>query len=150
MYRGLLLVLAFALAMPITAKAETVADIMREFGMLGTFADDCSQPPNKNNFHTVYAELPNGFVERIYYNEPGKIYSRYVLQRVNRVSADQVFYQQKGSAGNIDVILQVAGDRYHVLSSQNENGTAYVQNGRYTSATSAPGRESTWQTKCHD
>ena len=105
MHRGLLLVLALVLAMPAAANAETVSQTLRKFGLLGTWADDCSRPAANDNFHTVYAALPNGHVQRTYYNAPGKIYNQYVLQRVNRVSADQLFYSQKGSAGRIDVVL---------------------------------------------
>jgi len=150
MNRGLLLVLALVLGMPAAAGAETVRQIVQQFGLLGTWADDCSRPPADDNFHTVYAALPNGKVQRTYYNAPGKIYNQYELQRVNRVSSDQLFYQQKGSAGRIDVVLMKVGNRYHVLSSQNENGKAYVQEGKFTANTSSPGEESPWQTKCHD
>jgi hypothetical protein len=153
MHRGLLLVLALALGTPATASAETVAQTLRQFGLLGTWADDCSQPAANNNFHTVYAPMSNGNVQRTYYNAPGKIYNQYVLQRVNRVSSDQLYYQQKGSAGRIDVILKVTGNRYHVLSSQNESGKVYVRDGKFTENAgdgSNAGKESAWQTKCHD
>ena len=153
MYRGLLLVLARVLGTPAAANAETVTETLRQFGLLGTWADDCSQPAANNNFHTVYKALPNGNVERTYFNAPGKIYNQYVLSRVNRVSADQLFYSQKGSAGRIDVVLIVTGNRYHVLSSQNENGKVYVRDGKFTEHAgdgSNAGKESPWQTKCHD
>ena len=150
MHRGLLLVLALVLAMPAAANAETVSQTLRQFGLLGTWADDCSRPAANDNFHTVYAALPNGTVQRTYYNAPGKIYNQYVLQRVNRISSDQIIYQQKGSAGRIDVVLKKAGNRYHVLSSQNENGKIYVREGKFTENTSSPGKESPWQTKCRD
>ena len=150
MHRGLLLVLALVLAMPAAANAETVSQTLRQFGLLGTWADDCSRPAANDNFHTVYAALPNGTVQRTYYNAPGKIYNQYVLQRVNRISSDQIIYQQKGSAGRIDVVLKKVGNRYHVLSSQNENGKVYVKEGMFTENTSSPGKESPWQTKCRD
>ena len=153
MHRGLLLLLALVLAMPATASAETVAETLQQFGLLGTWADDCRQPPANNNVHTVYEPLANGNVKRTYYNAPGKIYNQYELQRVNRVSAAQLFYSQKGSAGRIDVVLTVTGNRYHVLSSQNQNGKVYVRDGRFTEFAgdgSSAGKESPWQTKCND
>mgnify|MGYP001569061453 CR=1 FL=1 len=153
MYRGLLLVLALILGTPATASAETVAQTLRQFGLLGTWADDCSRSAANNNFHTVYKALPSGNVERTYYNAPGKIYNQYVLSRVNRVSADQLFYSQTGSAGRIDVVLIVTGDRYHVLSSQNQNGKVYVRDGKFTEHAGdgkSAGKESPWQTKCRN
>ena len=153
MHRGLLLVLALVLGTPATASAETVAQTLQLFGLLGTWADDCSEPPANNNFHTVYEPLANGNVRRTYYNAPGKIYNQYDLQRVNRVSADQLFYSQTGSAGRIDVVLTVTGNRYHVLSSQNQDGKVYVRDGRFTENAGdgkSAGKESPWQNKCPD
>jgi hypothetical protein len=153
MHHGLLLVLALVLGTPAAASAETVRQVLQQFGLLGTWSNDCSRPPADNNFHTVFAPLPNGTVQRTYYNAPGKIYSQYVLQRVNRISSDQLFYRQKGSAGHIDVVVKKDGNRYHTLSSQNENGKIYVQEGKFTSSAgdgSHAGKESPWETKCHD
>ena len=153
MHRGLLLVLALILGTPATANAEPVAQTLRQFGLLGTWADDCIQPAANNNFHTVYEPLKNGNVRRTYYNAPGKIYNQYELQRVNRVSAEQLFYSQKGSAGRIDVVLIVTGNRYHVLSSQNQDGKVYVRDGMFTEHAGdgkSAGKESPWQTKCHN
>ena len=153
MHRGLLLVLALILGLPATAGAETVAQTLRQFGLLGTWADDCGMPPAGNNFHTVYRALSNGNVERTYYNGPNKIYNQYVLSRVNRISSDQVVYSQSGSAGRIDVVLIISGNRYHVLSSQNQNGIVYVRDGRFTEHAGdgkSAGLESPWQTKCSD
>ena len=152
MYRGLLLMLALVLGTPAVANAETVAQTVRQFGLLGTWADNCSEPPASHNFHTVYEALPNGNVRRTYYNAPGKVYNQYELQRVNRVSSDQLFYSQKGSAGRIDVILILTGNRYHVLSSQNQNGIVYVRDGMFTEHAGdgkSAGKESPWQTKCN-
>jgi len=153
LHHRVLLVLALVLGTPAAASAETVRQVLQQFGLLGTWATDCSRPPSDDNHHAVYAPLPDGTVQRTYYNAPGKIYNRYVLQRVNRISSDQIFYQQKGSAGRIDVVLKKAGNRYHVLSSQNENGKIYVQEGKFTSNVSDgsyAGKESPWHTKCHD
>ncbi len=153
MHRSFLLVLVLVLGTPAAANAETVRQVVQHFGLLGTWATDCSQPPANNNFHTIYSPLPNGNVRRTYYNAPGKIYNQYELQRVHRVASDQLFYQQKGAVGRIDVILKKAGNRYHVMSSQNENGKIYVQEGKWTSNAnngSDAGKESPWQTKCHD
>ncbi|MBI3702923.1 MAG: hypothetical protein HY244_03500 [Rhizobiales bacterium] len=153
MYRGLLLVLALILGLPATAGAETVAQTLRQFGLLGTWANDCSLPAANKNIHTVYEPLANGNVRRTYYYAPGKTSNQYELQRVNRVSSDQLFYSQSNGNNRMDVVLTVTGNRYHVLSSQNQNGIVYVRDGRFTEHANdgkSAGRESPWQTKCHD
>jgi hypothetical protein len=144
------LVLTAVLGTPVPATAETVRQVLQQFGMLGTWATDCSRPPAPDNILSVYASLPNGNVQRTYYNAPGKISNQYELKRVVRISADQISYQQQGPSDRIDVVLEKKGNRYHVLSSQDQNGKIYVQEGKFTANTASPGQESTWQTKCHD
>src|SRR5712671_8069654 len=48
--------LAGALAlMPSLANAQSTRDVLRDFGLLGTWATDCAEPAGKSNFWTVYA-----------------------------------------------------------------------------------------------
>src|SRR2546423_719802 len=108
--------LAAVLGASVPANAETVREVLREFGMLGTWATDCSRPPARDNILTVYAPLPNGNVQRTYYRAQGEISNQYELNRVVRISADQISYQQQGPSDRLDVVLEKKGNRYHVLS----------------------------------
>jgi hypothetical protein len=146
----LLLALAAVLGTSGAANAETVREVLQEFGMLGTWATDCSRPPAPDNILTIYAPLPNGNVRRTYYSAPGKISNEYELNRVVRISGDQISYHQQGPSDRIDVVLEKKGNRYHVLSSQDQNGKIFVQDGKFTANTPSPGQDSTWQTKCHE
>jgi hypothetical protein len=85
-----------------------------------------SLPPN---ILTIYAPLPNGNVQRTYYSAPGRISNQYELNRVVRVSEEQISYQQQGPSDRVDVVLEKKGNRYHVLSSQDQNGKIFVQEG---------------------
>ena len=96
MRRMLLLVLAGVLGTSVAANAETVQEVLQEFGMLGTWATDCSRPAAPDNILTIYAPLPNGNVQRTYYRAPGEISSQYELTRAVRISAEQISYQQQG------------------------------------------------------
>ena len=146
----LLLVLAAVLGTTVAANAETVREVLQQFGMLGTWATDCSRQPAPDNILTIYAPLPNGNVQRTYYSAPGKISNQYELNRVVRISEEQISYQQQGPSDRVDVVLEKKGNRYHVLSSQDQNGKIFVQEGKFTANTASPGQDSTWQTKCHD
>ncbi len=146
----LLFALAAVLGTSVAVHAETVRQVLQEFGMLGTWATDCSRPAARDNILTIYAPLPNGNVQRTYYSAPGEISNQYELKRVVRISADQISYQQQGPSDRVDVVLEKKGNRYHVLSSQDQNGKTFVQDGKFTANTASPGQDSTWQTKCHD
>jgi len=148
--RTALLTAAFALALPAVANAASPRDVMRDVGMLGTWATDCSRPAGEDNFYTVYAGLPDGNVRRTYYNTPDreKAYNEYVVTRAIRLPADLLSYRQEGSVEHdkIDVILMKDGKRYKIWSSVREDGEVLVENGKFPKG----GDESPWQAKCHD
>src|SRR5258706_15154442 len=53
--------LAGALAlMPSLANAQSTRDVLRDFGLLGTWATDCAEPAGKSNFWAVNAGMTNG------------------------------------------------------------------------------------------
>jgi hypothetical protein len=149
-----LLTAAMALALPGLAQAQTSPrDAMRNVGMLGTWANDCSQPSGEDNFYTVYAGLPNGNVRRTYYNTPDRVksYNEYTITRAIQLPANQVSYRQEaetepGKTDRIDVILIKDGDKYKIWSSVRDNGEVLVENGKFPKS----GGESPWQTRCGD
>ena len=151
MLRTALVLLALALATAGTASAQTVRQVLKDFGLLGTWQTDCSLAPASNNFRTVYEGMPNGDVRRTYYDAPGKIYSQFVLKRVSRVAADQILYEQEGQNDLQFVVLTKVGNRYRVFSNHSRAGKVYVQEGKYVKdSPGTHGKDTPWQTKCHD
>ena len=142
------LAIAFAILMPALASAQSPSSVLRDFGMLGTWATDCSRPSNSDNFYTIYASMSDGRVRRTYYNTPGreKPYNEYIITRAIRLPADQLSYQQEGSVNRdkIDVILLKDGNKYKIWSSVTEEGKVLVKEGKFPGS----GDDSPWQTKC--
>ena len=144
--------LALALAAISPAQAASPRSVMGDFGLLGTWANDCGQPSGEDNFYTIYAGLADGKVRRTYYNTPDreKSYNDYVVTRAIRLPADQLAYRQEGEldgkADKIDVILLKDGNRYRIWSSVRDNGEVLVENGKFPNG----GAESPWQTRCGD
>jgi hypothetical protein len=149
MFRISVLAVAFALCMPALASADS-RDVMRDFGLLGTWATDCSQPSGKYNFYTVYAGMTNGNVRRTYYNTPDRKtpYNEYIITRAIRLPADQMSYSQEGTVNKdkIDVILLKDGNKYKIWSSVRSSGEVLVKEGKFPDS----GDESPWQTKCYE
>ena len=148
MTRIVFLLVAFVLAMPGAASAQSSRQVLSDFGMLGTWATDCNQPSGKYNFYAIYAGMTNGNVMRTYYNTPDrkKAYNQYVITRAVILPSNLLSYTQEGTVNHdrIDVVLRREGNRYQVWSSVRADGTVLVKEGKYPD----DGAESPWQERC--
>ena len=148
MTRFVFLLTACLLAVTGTAQAQSPRQVLSDFGMLGTWATDCSQPSGKYNFYAIYSGMSNGNVMRTYYNTPDrkKPYNQYVLTRAILLPSNLLSYQQEGTVNKdrIDVVLRRDGNRYQVWSSVRADGTVLVKEGKYPD----DGAESPWQERC--
>jgi hypothetical protein len=147
MLRKALLVAALAVAMPTAINAQSVEQTLRNFGLFGTWATDCSRPAANNNFQTVY-KSSGGRVLRTYYDGPGKIYSEYRITEAAQISSDQLRYQQEGTDSKrlrVEVIVKKVDNRILIWLSRNVDGGLFVKDGKYVEDGSAVA----WQTLCH-
>lgn len=147
MLRTLLFLAAISVATTSVASAQTVAQTMRDFGILGTWSKDCSTPASEKNFHTVFAALPSGKAKRSYYNGPNKVYNEFTITRAIPLPSNQLSYRQEGRQSkrltHIDVILLKDGNRYSTWSSIGDDGKVYVKDGKFSD-----GKATWWEAKC--
>jgi|SRR5215471_13688206 len=145
-----LLAIAVVLSVPALASAQSPSAVLREFGLLGTWATDCSRPSDSDNFYTIYAGMSDGRVRRTYYNTPDRKtpYNVYIITRAIRLPSDMLSYQQEGDVNQdkIDVILLKDGNKYKIWSSVTAEGKALVKDGKFPGS----GDDSPWQAKCRD
>jgi hypothetical protein len=146
------LVAAFVAGMAGTADAQSAADIVAQFGLIGTWASDCGQPASGSNYLTVYA-IKNGEVSRTYYDSPDHVYNNYKIISATRQGPDMLSYTQvwdfAGKPANIagdrvDVVLNMADGKFQIVSSQGSDGSFFVKDRKFPSS----GNESPWQFKC--
>jgi len=151
---GACLVAALAMATVETANAQSVADTIAEFGLIGTWAADCTQPASSGNYLTVYAIKPSGEVSRTYYDKPGHIFNNYKITSAKRQAPDMLSYEQvwdfEGSPANVagdrvQVLLYMADNKYQIVSSQGSDGSFFVKDRKFPNS----GNESPWQFQCH-
>jgi hypothetical protein len=151
---GACLVAALAMATVETANAQSVADTIAEFGLIGTWAADCAQPASSGNYLTVYAIKPSGEVARTYYDKPGHIFNNYKITSAKRQAPDTLSYEQvwdfEGSPANVagnrvQVLLNMADNKYQIVSSQGSDGSFFVKDRKFPGS----GNESPWQFQCH-
>jgi hypothetical protein len=147
------LVAALAMLAAETANAQSVADTIAEFGLIGTWAADCAQPASSGNFLTVYAIEPSGEVSRTYYDQPSHIYNNYKITDAKRQAPDMLSYEQvwdfEGSPANIAgdrvrVLLNMADGKFQIVSSQGSDGSFFVKDRKFPGTAD----ESPWQSRC--
>jgi hypothetical protein len=149
--------LAAALAMTTveTANAQSVANTIADFGLIGTWAGDCAQPASSSNYLTVYAIKPSGEVSRTHYDKPDHVHDNYKITSAKRQAPDLVLYQQVWDlesspadvAGNrMQVLLNMADNKFQIVSSQGSDGSFFVKDRKFSSS----GDESPWQFRCQE
>jgi hypothetical protein len=135
------------------ANAQSVANTIAEFGLIGTWATDCSKPASSSNYLTVYAIKRSGEVARTYYDAPGHVYNNYKIVSANRQAPDMLQYRQvwdtEGTPANkagdrVDVVLNMADNKFQIVSSQGSDGSYFVKERKFPGS----GSESPWQFRC--
>ena len=151
---GACLATALTMATVETANAQSVANTIAEFGLIGTWATDCTQLASSSNFLTVYAIKPSGEVSRTHYDKPGRVHDNYKITSAKRQAGDLLSYDQvwdfAGSPANIagnrmQVLLNLVDNKYQIVSSQGSDGSFFVKDRKFPGS----GDESPWQFQCH-
>jgi hypothetical protein len=152
---GACLAVALAFATVETADAQSVANTVADFGLIGTWATDCAQPASTNNYLTIYAIKPSGEVSRTYYDAPGHVLNIYKITGAKRQAHDMLSYEQiwdfAGSPANIAgnrmrVLLNMVDDKYQIVSSQGSDGSFFVKDRKFPGSSD----DSPWQSKCQE
>jgi hypothetical protein len=155
MLRRICLAAALTVGGAAAAQAQSVADTIAGFGLIGTWATDCTQPAASSNFLTVYAIKPSGEVSRTSYDNPGHVYANYKITSAKRQAPDMIWYEQvwdfDGSPANIagnrmQILLNTAAGKFQIVSSQGSDGSFFVKDRKFTGS----GDESPWQAKCQE
>ena len=150
---GACFIAALTIATVETANAQSVANAIAEFGLIGTWATDCTQPTSTSNYLTIYAIKPSGEVSRTYYDQPDHIYNIYKITSAKRQAPDLLWYEQvwdfDGSPANIAgdrvrVLLKLADGKFQIVSSQGSDGSFFVKDRKFPGTAD----ESPWQSRC--
>jgi hypothetical protein len=128
------------------ARAQTAADIMERWGLLGTWAVDCKRPPAINNTYLSYVKSGGGKVlhERNFGNRRD---SREVLSATVSPEGRIEVTADFGRGGGMRrwSLARVPDGRIRTMASSRVDGTgATIRDGRFVSG----GRSSPWMRRC--
>lgn len=147
MLRMTLLVVALVLGLARGAEAQSVANELREFDLLGTWAIDCAKPAGHEgrNTHTIYAAAPSGAVTIAYDNGPSPAQTVNTILSASRQGEDRISYLQENqrTKAQIEIVLVKSGNTIKVWSSRRTTGEVLVRDGKFM-----VGGESPRQARC--
>jgi hypothetical protein len=128
-----------------SSRVDPVLVVLRDAGMMGTWASDCAAGPSKNNWHVTYygsggvarrrsdrgpAEAGlDGAVDAAMRQSP-------TLLRMKLRNDDPNWGTQNGES--YDVIVEIASGYRRTLQSVGSNGVAYIQDGRLRDGQPSP------------
>jgi hypothetical protein len=145
---GLFLFLAQFLLYATLACAQSPTRAVKEFGLLGTWADDCNQNPSPANQYAVFSVTARGAIQLR--NDFGPDYDDMVYRIVDakrigglRISLRQLLVTDDQIA--LDTVMMKAKDRIRVWSSRGADGSNFVQDGLMPSVGD---RETGWMARC--
>jgi hypothetical protein len=139
---------ALLVLVPGLAHAQSAPAAMRDFGLLGTWAGECSQDPSPTNNHATYLVTSAGGLQLKYQSGADFEESVYDILDAKRVAPDKLSLRQvlmSNDRVTLDIVLLKENDKIRIWSSLFPDGTALVEDGVMTSMT---GRETRWMTHC--
>jgi hypothetical protein len=126
------------------AFSQSPTSAIKEFGLLGIWADDCRLSPSPSNQHASFSVTSRGIIQL--HNDFGPDYGDMLYRIVDakrvgrfRISLRQLLTTDDQVA--LDMVILKSNDRIRVWSSRGAEGSEYVQDGLIPAADN---RETAW------
>ena len=112
-------------------NAQTAESVLADFGLLGTWAADCSKPPAKDNIHSRY-EAKDGKVVNVHDAGPAFIEDVYTVRGAKPAGTDLLAIRTVNKAGKeTEITLRRTGAMMQVWRVVGADGFAPVIDGKY-------------------
>jgi len=123
------------LAVSVAAMPTSVQDTLSDFGILGTWAPDCTIPPGSdtNQYAQYTSSSPSEATLRYYYGPNSKYSDRiYNIYFAMRIDADHIRTDARvhnSDEESIETITLKQGNGIRVMSTIRMDGTVYTKDG---------------------
>jgi hypothetical protein len=133
---------------PGVAPAQSPNGTIKEFGLIGTWADDCNKRPAPSNQHATFTVNSRGAM--LLRNDFGPDYGDmiYRILEATRLSQFRLSLRQvltTDSEVALDTVMLKTNARVRIWSSRGVDGRQYVEDGLVPSANN---RETGWMERC--
>ncbi|MGO8920827.1 MAG: hypothetical protein ACLQJR_33450 [Stellaceae bacterium] len=133
------------LLLPHAAGAQSVPQVLGEFGLLGSWSADCSKPASPEAPRVVYAVEADGSVTRELV-EGAAHGTGTPFVAATRVAPDQVEVDYLYQDRTVHLVLEMREGRHHGLTSWIDGGAPFMEDG----VVLANNRRAPWLTKCKE
>ena len=130
------------------ASAQSPTSAIKEFGLFGTWADNCNANPGPSNQYASFSVTSRGAI--LLRNDFGPDYGDMIYRIVDakrvgqfRISLRQLLTTDDKIA--LDTVMLRAQDRIRIWSSRGADGSEYVQDGLIPAANN---HETGWMERC--
>ncbi len=130
--RRLIAGIGFALLAGGVATADSDADGVIGFGLLGAWAVDCRRPPSADNPHAFFAISTPGQPTETIDMGPG-VRLTADLRNVHRIAPDRLalLYVGTPQGRSFDIVLVKVGERFRSEQSVGSDGVALIKDGKF-------------------
>ena len=123
--------LATLLASPAALAAD--ADVLRQFGMQGRQAVDCSRPYSQDNPHIIYGVSPQGQVTRTLRMTPD-LDGTFAMRNLRMVGPETMQYDETGRQSELTITIAKINGKFRSWRSVRANGTVLIADGKFASS----------------
>jgi hypothetical protein len=126
------------------AKAASVKQLFERYGLIGTWAFDCSQPASAQNPYIFYRLLDDEHVARDTMNSPTNRINASVADFLVESNPNEVVMGVKTERGRTNLTVRLERKRIRTFQSTRDSGERVIVNGRFIERNT----ETLWYNKC--
>ena len=116
-------------------NSPSLEQAMRNFGLIGEWAADCSELPSKNNAYTHWSARTDTTGE-LFTDFGGGVTMSYSVNAAELVGADQILIRLVDDKDHthLELIIEMRDGRVRTLSSVASDGSAFIKDGKFVSS----------------
>jgi hypothetical protein len=147
--RKLLLCIAQLLCLTTWAEAQSIAETIQDFRLIGVWAVNCQEAPVPGNEHSIFSNADHGVV--LLMNDFGDRYDTMIYRITAAVRIDEQISIRQVLTNDptiaVDVVLLRVNDRIRIWSSRIYDGTILVSDGIVDHKS---GHQTKWLGRCKE
>jgi hypothetical protein len=115
-----------------TAALAADADVLRQFGMQGRVALDCSKPSGEDNPHVIYGVSPQGQITRTL-RMTADLDGTFPMRNLRMLGPDTMQFDETGRQSELTISVARIKGKYRSWRSVRASGEVLIADGKFVS-----------------